>query len=269
MDANIAFQAPTEVFTPWRRAQILVSRLALEARVPPSVLRATGFLTPELENRVIDWFTSTERAPEDAIQRSYEALEHETVRLFEIVCRPVSSGGLGVQMHLVRSEDAPYSGAAELCAELRQRQTTSVATIAARDPHPLLGGAAGGVFDQLLVVHDVLGHAALGVGFDLQSEFSTWLQCRTLFSREAQAAAFCELVGAVTTFVGTGEKPPLRADLPPPELLEAAGGSVRGSGDRRRRDWDGRTCGEPACDDLVGDRPRRVADRSDHTADRK
>jgi hypothetical protein len=269
MDANIAFRAPEEVFTPWRRAQTMVSRLALEARVPPSVLRSTGFLTPEVEDRVIDWFTGAQRAPEDAIQRSYKALEHETVRLFEIVCRPVSSGGLGVQMHLVRSEDAPYSDAAELCAELRQRQTTSVATIAARDPHPLLGGAAGGVFDQLLVVHDVLGHAALGVGFDLQSEFSTWLQCRTLFSAEAQGAAFCELVGAVTTFVGTGEKPPLRADLPPPELLAEAGGSVRSSGDCRRRGWNGRARSEPARDELVSERPRRVADRPDHAADGK
>ena len=47
-------------------------------------------------------------------------------------------------------------------------------------PHPLL---ANGVFDQLRVVHDVFGHGALGLGFDLQSEFGTWLQCRTLFSR--------------------------------------------------------------------------------------
>ena len=54
--------------------------------------------------------------------------------------------------------------------------------IACDEPHPLLGGEEGGVVDQLRVVHDVFGHAALGVGFDLQSEFATWLQCRTLFS---------------------------------------------------------------------------------------
>jgi hypothetical protein len=55
-------------------------------------------------------------------------------------------------------------------------------TIAAEAPHPLLGSGEGGVVDQLRVVHDVFGHAALGVGFDLQSEFATWLQCRALFS---------------------------------------------------------------------------------------
>ena len=75
--------------------------------------------------------------------------------------------------------------------------------------------------DQVRIVHDVFGHAALGVGFDLQSEFAAWLQCRTLYSAEARPAAFCELVGAVTAYVVTGEKPVLRADVPPAELLAA------------------------------------------------
>jgi hypothetical protein len=65
------------------------------------------------------------------------------------------------------------------------------------------------------------GHPALGVGFDLQSEFATWLQCRTLFCHDARGAAFCELLGATTTYVVTGEKPGLRADLPPAELVAA------------------------------------------------
>jgi hypothetical protein len=93
-----------------------------------------------------------------------------------------------------------------------------LATLAGEAPHPVLGGRAGGVVDQLRVVHDVFGHAACGLGFDLQSEFATWLQCRALFSREARGAAFCELVGATTTYIITGEKPTLRADLPPADL---------------------------------------------------
>jgi hypothetical protein len=97
----------------------------------------------------------------------------------------------------------------------------TLTTIASEAPHPLLGGQEGGLVDQLRVVHDVFGHAALGVGFDLQSEFATWLQCRTLFSRDARGAAFCELVGATTTYIVTGEKPGLRADLPPAELVAA------------------------------------------------
>ncbi len=75
--------------------------------------------------------------------------------------------------------------------------------------------------DHARVVHDVFGHAALGLGFDVQAEYGTWLQCRTLFSAQARPAAFCELVGAVTAYVMTGEKPALRADLPPVELIAA------------------------------------------------
>jgi hypothetical protein len=93
--------------------------------------------------------------------------------------------------------------------------------IACDPPHPLPGGEEGGVVDRLRMVHDVFGHAALGVGFDLQSELAAWHQCRTLFSVEARPAAFCELVGAVTAYVATGRKPALRADLPPAELVAA------------------------------------------------
>jgi hypothetical protein len=119
----------------------------------------------------------------------------------------------------VRAESDPYGSAAELCADLREYGSMTLRTIACDEPHPLLGGAQGGIVDQLRVVHDVFGHAALGVGFDLQSEFATWLQCRTLLSRDARPAAFCELVGAVTAYVTTGEKPGLQAKVPPPELL--------------------------------------------------
>jgi hypothetical protein len=55
--------------------------------------------------------------------------------------------------------------------------------LAREDPHPLLDGES---FDALRIVHDVFRHATLGVGFDLQSEFAAWLQCRTLFSAEAR-----------------------------------------------------------------------------------
>ena len=89
-------------------------------------------------------------------------------------------------------------------------------TLACDKPRPLLGVG----FDQLRVVHDVFGHAALGVG-------STAVRVRhlaampDLFSTVARPAAFCELVGAVTAYITTGEKPGLQAKLPPAELLAA------------------------------------------------
>jgi hypothetical protein len=216
--------APREVFPTWRRAQLEVDLLAGEAPLAPRVLRTTGFLRPEIARRVAVWFTGKPAAPSGAVRRSYRALERETARLFEIVHRPEPSGGLGVRVHHVRNGGDPYRDAAELCAELREHTSMKLTTIASEAPHPLLGGREGGVVDQLRVVHDVFGHAALGVGFDLQSEFATWLQCRTLFSHDARGAAFCELVGATTTYIVTGEKPGLRADLPPAELVAACDG---------------------------------------------
>jgi hypothetical protein len=205
---------PGEVFPAWGHAQLEVDRHARETPLPPSVLRTTGFLQRSHAERVTEWFTATSTTPTEAVRLSYRALERETARLFGIARR-----GLGVRVRYSRAGGDPYDSAAALCADLRENRSMTLTTIACDEPHPLLGGAEGGTVDQLRVVHDVFGHAALGVGFDLQSEFATWLQCRALFSPAARPAAFSELVGAVTAYVMTGEKPGLRAKVPPVDLL--------------------------------------------------
>jgi hypothetical protein len=212
-------EGPCEVFPMWHRAQREVTRHARDVPPPAHRLRTEVALPPELAERVADWFMAPPVTPDDAIRRSYGALRHDTARLFELAGR-----GLGVQVRYVHGDGEPYDSAEELCAELREHGSMTLRTIASEDPHPLLGGDQGGVVDQLRVVHDVFGHAALGVGFDLQSEIATWLQCQELFSPEARPAAFCELAGAVTAYVMTGSKPGLRADLPPAELLSAVSG---------------------------------------------
>ena len=193
-----------DVFPAWRRAQLEVERHAREAPPPASLLRTTDLLSLELAERVTEWFTAPPTALDEAVRQSYRALERETAWLFE-----VARQGLGVRVRYRRSD--PYGSAAELCAELREHG--SMTLVPCDERHPLLRGV-----DKLRVVHDVFGHAALGVGFDLQSEFAAWLQCRTLFSAAARPAAFTELVGAVTAFVMSGEKPGLRAKLPPYDL---------------------------------------------------
>jgi hypothetical protein len=199
----------------WHRAQFEVERLAREPLPAPSLLRTTEFLRPEVAESVADWFLAPVDMPSAAVLRSYRALERDVARLFEVIRRE-----LGVRVRYVWTEDEPYNDGAELCAELRSAGTMTLRTIACEPAHPMLGGAQGGVVEQLRVVHYVFGHAALGVGFDLGSEFNTWLQCNALFSPEARPAAFCELVGAVTAYVVTGSKPGLVAKLPPEDLLE-------------------------------------------------
>lgn len=206
---------PEDVFSPWPEAQSMVERLARERPPAPRVLRSTRLLGDERAERIADWFTAPTAAPTAAVGAAYRALERETAQLFS------AARGLGVRVETVHAADDPYDNAEQLCADLRRHRTMKLRTIACDAPHPLLGGQEGGVVDQLRVVHDVFGHAALGVGFDLHSEFNTWMQCRTLFSPAARGAAFCELVGAVTAYVLTGRKPALRADLPPAELLAA------------------------------------------------
>jgi hypothetical protein len=209
--------APAETFPTWRRAQIEFARRARELPLPPERLRGTGFLRPDVAERIADWYL--EDAPQADVHGAYAALERDTARLFGLIRRE-----LGVRVGYVHMDGDPYASAAELCADLRERRSMFLTTIACEAaPHPLLGGDEGGPVDQLRVVHDVFGHAALGLGFDLQSEFSTWLQCRVLFSPEARPAAFTELVGAVTAYITTGEKPRLMAKLPPRDLLPSGG----------------------------------------------
>jgi hypothetical protein len=205
---------PQEIFTPWPQAQRVVDRLARERPPAASLLRASDLLDPDRAARIAAWFASSPPpAASAAVRLAYRALERETARLHAAV------GRLGVRVVFVDTADDPYETGAALCADLRRHRAMEMRSIACDAPHPLLDGERGGAVDQLRVVHDVLGHAALGLGFDLQSEYATWLQCRTLFSPAARGAAFTELVGAVTAYVHAGGKPALRADLPPSELI--------------------------------------------------
>ena len=201
----------------WRRAQFEVDRHAREAPPSPYVLRTTGFLAPELaaaRHRLVHGGARA-RPPTP----SGGPTGRSSARPRGCSRSPAATSGSACDY--VRGESEPY----------RQRRRALRRPARARVDDARVRRAASAArsmaFDQLRVVHDVFGHAALGLGFDLQSEFATWLQCRTLFSADARPAAFCELVGAVTAYITTGEKPGLQAKLPPAELLAASRLTVR------------------------------------------
>jgi hypothetical protein len=205
---------PAELLPPWRAAQLVAERHAKIPLPPVAMLRARGALSHERAARIAEWYAGPFTARARDVRVSYDALAHDLATLGRAVTAPRRDGGLGVAVTLVAGVDEPYATAAELCTDLRRHGTMKLRAAAA-EPHPVLSDAA---FDQLRLVHDVLGHAAIGLGFDLQSEYAAWLYCRPLFSRTARPAAFCQLVGAVTAYVLTEVKPGLRADLPPAGL---------------------------------------------------
>jgi hypothetical protein len=235
---------PEDVFTPWPQAQNVVDDLAHERPPAASLLRTADLLDPDRAARIAAWFAGPAPAASVAVRLAYRALERDTARLYAAV------GRLGVRVVFVDTADDPYETGAALCADLRRHRTMMMRSITCEAPHPLLGGEQGGALDQLRVVHDVLGHAALGLGFDLQSEYATWLQCRTLFSAAARGAAFTELVGAVTAYVHSGDKPALRAGLPP-ERLSASTAPTAARAPRRAR------VGSPAASAAADAAPRR------------
>lgn len=203
---------PAEVFPAWPPAQRIAM---LNARDPmPSIakLRAAGFLPLSLAKRIVEWYVGPAMADGRQVELAYAALADEVIALAQAVIAPLDKGGLGVRVNLVPTPGEPYPDAATLCHDVRERRAITLRAASVDPPHPVLRDEA---LDHLHAVHDVLGHAALGLGFDLQSEYAAWLYCRPLFSETARPAAFCELAGAVTTYVLTGARPRQRADLPP------------------------------------------------------
>lgn len=220
---------PAEVFPVWPPAQRAVADRAAGQVPSVATLRACGFLPHARAERIAAWYAAPPAVGAGELEAAYDALAHEAVALGRLVGTPPAKGGLGVRVTLVETVEEPYADAAELCRDVRLHRAMKLRAAAADAHHPLLPDVA---VDQLRVVHDVLGHTALGLGFDLQSEYAAWLWCRPLFSPAARAAAFCELVGRVTAYVLTGTKPAYRAALPPArfEVGELVGFSAAATG---------------------------------------
>ena len=61
--------------------------------------------------------------------------------------------------------------------------------------HPLLDTGAGGAYDRLRAVHDIVSHGWLGHEFDADGEFSAWLAEDRLYTGLARWALATELHG--------------------------------------------------------------------------
>ena len=82
-----------------------------------------------------------------------------------------------------------------------------------------MDSAAGGAYDRFRAVHDVLGHARLGLGFDRNGEFAVWLSQEQFHSPLARRAIATELHGQHSVRWTTGEVAEPKAVLLDPGLL--------------------------------------------------
>lgn len=122
---------------------------------------------------------------------AYRAFRDETTRQFKFLTRPMTQGGLGIEV-IIWSRD-PYPGAAAMMTELRERNRLRVyATAACHNPHPYLSDYDN---DMFRAVHDAFGHAAIGRGFDEHGEEAAWLAHSHLYSPLARRALTTETRG--------------------------------------------------------------------------
>ena len=76
-----------------------------------------------------------------------------------------------------------------------------------------MGCEVGGAYDRFRAVHDVLGHAYLGVGFDRDGEYATWRFQERFHSPLARRALATELHAEHSVRWTTGELPEHKAVL--------------------------------------------------------
>jgi hypothetical protein len=76
-----------------------------------------------------------------------------------------------------------------------------------------MGCQVGGAYDRFRAVHDVLGHACLGVGFDRDGEYATWRFQELFHSPLARRALATELHAEHSVRWTTGELPEHKAVL--------------------------------------------------------
>lgn len=181
------------------------------------------------------------------VEAAYRQLTVETDALYLAATSP--DGPLAVQVSY-SSCAQPYDTAAELITSVRRDRLLEV-TAARFDHdrrHPVFDGVVGGAFDRFRAVHDILGHAWLGAGFDRHGEYATWRFQERFHSALARLALATELHAKHSACWTTGEAPAHKTFLVDPRLLRRSRrlgvpvsrrhlDVVNGRGGGARSDW--------------------------------
>lgn len=167
-------------------------------------------------------YMAAKSVPHNArVAGAYRRLRAETDQLFHDVLRPDVPNPIRI---VFTRCPTPYASDTELIEAFRARRVLEVTTAAiSADPiHPILDCKFGGAFDRFRAVHDLIGHARTGLGFDLVDELAAWRLQDRLHSDPARSALATELLAINSVWPILGEAPPHKAVLLPPGLLRRA-----------------------------------------------
>jgi hypothetical protein len=168
---------------------------------------------PSTAVTVGEWYLGSRSAHADAtVIEAYRQLQAETDHLYTLFTR----GGTRSRVRVVFTRSAqPYESDEELIRAVRAKKTLEITSCAAAGPrrHPLFSCEFGGPFDRFRAVHDLVGHAWCGFGFDLDDECAAWRAQDRLHRGLARFALATELYGVNAARAIVGEVPDLRALL--------------------------------------------------------
>jgi len=166
-------------------------------------------------------FDTTPSRPHDGLVAvAYASLEQQTDRFFAEITRPDNPKRVDV---VFTSESRPYASDRDLINAVRDDGVLEVPTAARSDRrHPILDCERGGAYDRFRAVHDVLGHARLGCGFDRDGEYTTWRVQERQYHGLARWALATELHAEHSVLWTTGQLAEHKAILLNCALLERA-----------------------------------------------
>jgi hypothetical protein len=152
---------------------------------------------------------------------AYEHLQAETDRFFDAAIRRDAPDS--VRIVFTRCPE-PYACDRELIEAVRATRVLEIPTaaIGAERIHPLLGCSFGGPFDRFRAIHDLIGHAGTGFGFDLGDEIAAWRTQDRMHGSLARWALATELLAVNSARSILREAPQHKAMLLEPRLLQRA-----------------------------------------------
>ena len=178
------------------------------SRVDPSMAAAIG-----------EWYLQSRSAHLDPkVIAAYRQLQKETDHLYIHLTRDASLWPTRV---VFTRCGQPYESDEELVRSVRATGTLEItsAVAAGERLHPLLSCELGGAFDRFRAVHDLIGHAWHGYGFDLADECAAWGAQDRFHSGLARCAFATEIYGVNAARSIVGQPPDLRALLLAPSAL--------------------------------------------------